>query len=71
MKAHVTYADDGTILSIGLGGGLLADDESTSGEFELPVGFPSLSGPDAEAEVSRAVAQLVARPGGTTLTARS
>jgi hypothetical protein len=71
MRAHVTYTDDGRITSIGLGEGLLADDGSTSGEFELPADFPSLDGPDAEEQAVRALARLTVTPGSTTLQTRT
>lgn len=61
MKAHVTYTQDGRIASVGLGAGLLPDDDEGSTEVELPDDFPSLTGPDAEQEVARAVARLKAR----------
>ena len=63
MKARVTYTSDGRIASIGLGGGLLPDDDddARSAEIELPADFPGLTGPNAEQEVLRAAARLTAR----------
>ena len=62
MKAHVTYTSDNRIASIGLGERLLPDDDEDSAEIDLPDDFPSLTGPDAEREVSRAVARLTRKP---------
>ena len=60
MKARVTYTNDNRIASIGLGEHLLADEDSS--EVDLPDDFPSLTGPDAEREVFRAVARLTGKP---------
>jgi len=66
MKAHVTYTQDGRIVSVGLGdGSLLPEDGELSTAVELPDDFPSMSGPDAEQEVARAVARLKVGPDGT------
>jgi hypothetical protein len=61
MKALVTYTKDNRIASIGLGDRLLPDDDD-SAQIDLPDDFPSLTGPDAEREVSRAVAGLTRKP---------
>jgi hypothetical protein len=58
MKAHVTYTHDGKVASLALGDRLLGDDDGDSADVELPDDFPSLTGPDAEKEVARAVARL-------------
>ncbi|MBB2921346.1 hypothetical protein [Cellulomonas cellasea] len=59
----MTYTSDGQVASIGLGQHLLADDDDDgSTEIDLPDDFPSLTGPDAEREVSRAVARLRRTP---------
>ncbi|WP_315094686.1 hypothetical protein [uncultured Cellulomonas sp.] len=72
MRAHVTYTEDGTIRSIGLGDGLLADaEDGPSGDFELPAGFPDLSGPDAEQAASRALAALSVDPTSRRLVTRA
>ena len=66
MKALVTYTRDGRIASIGIGAGLLPDDDADSAEIELPADFPSFTGPNAEQEVLRAAARLSrsgSRPG--------
>jgi|GEM_PF-1542570 len=65
MKAHVTYTKDGRIVSVGLGNGLLPDDDEQAVDVELPEGFPRMTGPDAEREVAAAVARLKVGPGGT------
>lgn len=71
MKAHVTYTQDGTIRSIALGEGVLADDDAASGDFELPAGFPDLSGPDAEQLAARALAGLAVDPASRRLVTRA
>jgi hypothetical protein len=58
MKAHVTYTRDGRIASIGVGAGLLPDDDADTAEIELPADFPGLTGPNAEQEALRAAARL-------------
>jgi hypothetical protein len=71
MKAHITYTADGTITSLAIGDGLLEAGEGISAEVDLPDDFPSLSGENAEAKVTKAVARLVVKPGTGTLEARS
>ncbi|MGY4642657.1 hypothetical protein [Cellulomonas sp. URHB0016] len=65
MKAHVTYTQDGRIVSVALGDGVvLSEDGELGTDVELPDGFPSMAGPDAEREVAAAVARLDVGPGG-------
>jgi hypothetical protein len=65
MKAHVTYTKDGRVVSVVIGGSVEPDDDELAADVDLPDGFPSLSGPDAEREVAEAVARLRVGPGGT------
>jgi hypothetical protein len=65
MKAHVTHTKDGRIVSVGLGSSLVPEGDAAGVDVELPDGFPSLSGPDAERAVAEAVARLRVGPGGT------
>lgn len=61
MKARVKYTQDGRIASLALGDRLVGDDDGDTTELELPDDFPSLTGPNAEKEVARAVARLRAK----------
>jgi hypothetical protein len=66
-KAHVTYTQDGRIVSLALGESVVAGDDELGADLDLPDGFPSLTGPDAEREVARALARLRVGPDGATL----